>query len=90
MKSSQCDLWLALTTTHYYFMAFERGVCGVAHTLMSVLSLMLCSTQRPLLHAACHPSLEFTNTSKCINSTEEKEIESKSAQRVDSTQTPYI
>lgn len=72
MKSSQCDSRLPLTTTHYYFMAFERGVCSVAHTLMSALSLMLCSTQHPLLRAVRHPSLEFTNTSKCINSTEEE------------------
>lgn len=71
MKSSECDSRIPLTTSHYYFMAFERGVCNVAHTLMSALALMLCGTQRPLLHVVCHPSLEFTNTSKCIKSTVE-------------------
>lgn len=71
MKSSKCDSRIPLTTSYYYFMAFERGVCNVAHTLMSALALMLCGTQRPLLHVVCHPSLEFTNTSKCINGMEE-------------------
>lgn len=54
-------------------MAFERRVSSRrSHTLMSELPLMLCSTQRPLLHSVCDPSLEFTNTSKCINSTERR------------------
>lgn len=69
-------MWLpdtSLTTTHYYFMAFERRVYSRrSHTLMSELPLMLCSTQRPLLHSVCDPSLEFTNTSKCINSIEDE------------------
>lgn len=57
MKSSECDSRIPLTTSHYYFMAFERGVCNVAHTLMSALALMLCGTQRLLLHVVAIPHL---------------------------------
>lgn len=74
-------MWLtdtSLTTSHYYFMAFERRVYSRrSHTLMSELPLMLCSTQRPLLRSVCDPSLEFTNTSKCINSAEEERLASQ-------------
>lgn len=74
-------MWLtdtSLTTSHYYFMASERRVYSRrSHTLMSELPLMLCSTQRPLLRSVCDPSLEFTNTSKCINSAEEERLASQ-------------
>lgn len=72
MKSSQCDSHIPLTTSHYYFMAFERGVCNAPRALMSALALMLCGTQRPLLRVVRHPSLEFANISMRMKSTEER------------------